>query len=200
MTRTVGSSGVKTEAAIRAAALKLISARGYEQTSLRELAAEVGVQAAAIYRYFPSKTHLLCALIEGHIEDLHRGWAAARPTSDDPIVALRAFVQFHVLMHAGREKEIFVADRELRNLPEEDYKRMSLLLKSYEKILADILRLGMKAGVFRIEDARVATYALLAMMTGVCHWFKEDGPVSKRKVVEYYTNLVIGGVTGDGPA
>ena len=194
MTRTVGSSGPKTEAAIRAAALKLISALGYEAMSLRQIAAEVGVQPAAIYRYFPSKTHLLCALIEGHIEELQGGWARKKPDSDDPVLQLKAFVEFHVRMHAGREKEIFVADRELRSLPQDDYKRMSKLLKGYEKLLVDILRAGKSAGVFRIDDPQIATYAYLAMMTGVCHWFQEGGRTSKQTVVDYYINLVLGGV------
>lgn len=199
MTRTTGSNGRKTEAAIRAAALRLISAQGYELTSLRHLAAEVGVQPAAIYRYFPSKTHLLCALIEAHIEELHRGWAKVRPKIDDPDVELRAFVEFHVRMHAGREKEIFVADRELRSLPEEDYKRMSTLLKGYENILADILQRGAERGIFTINDPLVATYAFLAMMTGVCHWFREDGRISKQRVVDYYTALVLHGAMGGSP-
>ncbi|WP_374469657.1 TetR/AcrR family transcriptional regulator [Phenylobacterium sp.] len=196
MSRTVGSSGVKTEAAIRAAALKLISAQGYELTSLRHLAAEVGILPAAIYRYFPSKTHLLCALIEDHIQELQQGWAKACPKTDDPEAQLRAFVSFHVKMHAGREKEIFVADRELRSLPPEDYKRMSDLLKGYERILTDILQRGMDQGVFVLEDASVATYAFLAMMTGVCHWFQDGGRVSRQRVVEYYTQLVLHGALG----
>jgi AcrR family transcriptional regulator len=196
MTRTAGSTGAKTEAAIRAAALRLIAAQGYEQTSLRHLASEVGVQAAAIYRYFPSKTHLLCALIEGHIEELQRGWAKVRPAIDDPEQELRAFVAFHVRMHAGREKEIFVADRELRSLPPQDYKRMSRLLKGYERILTDILERGKSAGEFAIEDPLVATYAFLAMMTGVCHWFREGGRISRARVIDYYTNLVLRGALG----
>ncbi len=58
MARTAGSDGEKTEAAIREAALSLMARYGYEAVSMRQLAAEVGVQAAALYRYFfrPRKT------------------------------------------------------------------------------------------------------------------------------------------------
>ncbi|HKP79951.1 MAG TPA: TetR/AcrR family transcriptional regulator, partial [Phenylobacterium sp.] len=155
--------------------MKLIAAHGYELMSLRQVAAEVGVQAGAIYRYFPSKTHMLCALIEGHIEELRQGWERARPATDDPVSLLKAFIDFHIRMHAGREKEIFVADRELRSLPEADYNRMAQLLKGYENLLTEILVAGKTSGAFSLDDPQVATYAYLAMMTGVCHWFRDGG-------------------------
>ena len=59
MARTSGSDGEKTEAAIREAAVLLIARHGFEAVSMRQLAAEVGVQAAALYRYFPNKEELL---------------------------------------------------------------------------------------------------------------------------------------------
>ncbi|MEQ9180475.1 MAG: helix-turn-helix domain-containing protein, partial [Nitratireductor sp.] len=62
MARTIGSDGEKTEAAIRGAAVNLIARHGYEAVSMRRLAAEVGVQAAALYRYFPTKEELLFTL------------------------------------------------------------------------------------------------------------------------------------------
>ena len=63
MARTTGSDGEKTEAALREAALALIARHGYEAVSIRQLAKEVGVQAAALYRYFPTKEDLLFSLI-----------------------------------------------------------------------------------------------------------------------------------------
>ena len=67
MARTTGSDGEKTEAAIRAAALSLIARHGYEAVSMRQLASEVGVQAAALYRYFPTKEDLLFTLMREHM-------------------------------------------------------------------------------------------------------------------------------------
>ncbi len=55
MARKAGSDGERTEAAVREAAVSLIARLGYEAMSMRQLAAEVGVQAAALYRYFPTK-------------------------------------------------------------------------------------------------------------------------------------------------
>ena len=88
MARTTGSDGEKTEATIREAAVNLIARFGYEAMSMRQLAAEVGVQAAALYRYFPTKEDLLFTLMREHMEGLIQAWDAARPDAADPATRL----------------------------------------------------------------------------------------------------------------
>jgi len=44
--------------------IKLFAARGYEATTLREIATEAGVSPALLYRYFPSKRAVLLTLYE----------------------------------------------------------------------------------------------------------------------------------------
>lgn len=51
-----------TKTAIRDAAIKLISAQGYEQTSLRQIADVVGISKASLYYHYPSKQDLLLAV------------------------------------------------------------------------------------------------------------------------------------------
>ncbi len=62
-----------TQTVIRAAALELFAARGYEQTSLREIAERVGLTKASLYYHFPSKQDLLLAIIRPLVDD----WALA---------------------------------------------------------------------------------------------------------------------------
>src|SRR3954452_7768585 len=82
LARTTGSDGERTEATIRAAAAMLIARHGYEAMSMRQLAEEVGVQAAALYRYFSTKEELLFTLMREHMDELVAAWEAARVSSD----------------------------------------------------------------------------------------------------------------------
>ena len=59
----------------------LIARHGYEAVSMRQLAAEVGVQAAALYRYFPTKEDLLFTLMREHMQELAAAWETARPAT-----------------------------------------------------------------------------------------------------------------------
>ncbi|GAB1510015.1 TetR/AcrR family transcriptional regulator [Actinophytocola sp. KF-1] len=53
-----------TRETIRAVALELFSTKGFEQTSLREIAERVGLTKASLYYHYPSKQALLLAVVE----------------------------------------------------------------------------------------------------------------------------------------
>lgn len=61
-----------TRETIRAVALELFSSRGFEQTSLREIAERVGLTKASLYYHYPSKQALLLAIVDPVIT----GWRA----------------------------------------------------------------------------------------------------------------------------
>lgn len=191
MARTTGSDGARTEEAIREAAIELIAARGFEATTLREIAERVGVQPGTLYRYFPSKTQLLVSLLVEHLEFLLASWAVQRPDTDDPVVRLRTFVDFHIRSHTLRRREVFVANMELRSLAPADRARVVALRRRYEDQLTDILRDGIARGIFNLPDARVATFAILAMLTGVGSWYRDSGRLGKRELIDLYTGLTL---------
>ena len=191
MARTTGSEGSRTEEAIRQAAVGLIAARGFEATTMRQIAAQVGIQPGAVYRYFPSKAALLVDLQVGHLDFLLGHWQAERPVTDDPVALLRAFVAFHIRFHTLRRKEVFVANMELRSLAPADYRRVVALRRRYEDILSGILGAGILAGRFRLPDARVAAFAILAMLTGVGSWYREGGRLGQRELIDVHTLMVM---------
>lgn len=191
MARTTGSEGSRTEEAIRTAAVELIAAHGFEAMTMRQLADRVGVQPGSLYRYFPSKGQLLVELLVEHLEFLVSRWDSEQPEDADPRVRLRAFVDFHVRSHTLRRREAFVANMELRSLAPGDYRRVVALRRNYENLLTAILSDGIAAGCFRLPDARVATFAVLAMLTGVGSWYRDAGRLGKRELIEIYTQMVM---------
>ncbi|WP_069162097.1 TetR/AcrR family transcriptional regulator [Nocardia altamirensis] len=58
------AAGRSTKIAIRDAAVKLFSAKGFEQSSLREVADAVGITKASLYYHYASKLDLLLAIID----------------------------------------------------------------------------------------------------------------------------------------
>ena len=79
MTRTVANGASNTAARIRDAARFLFARDGYAAVSMRKIAAEVGVQAGALYNYTPDKQTLLFELMRAHMEELLAAWDAATP-------------------------------------------------------------------------------------------------------------------------
>ncbi|KQZ12998.1 TetR family transcriptional regulator [Mesorhizobium sp. Root554] len=191
MARTTGSDGGKTEAAIRDAATGLIARFGYEAMSMRQLAAEVGVQAAALYRYFPTKEDLLFALMRGHMEALADAWQEARPSSRDPVIRLAAYVENHIAFHVRRRHSTHVSNMELRSLSPERLTHILKMRAAYEKELRAILRDGAEQGLFAIEDTGLTAMALIQMITGVIVWFRPGDRLSIAGVSATYLKMTM---------
>jgi AcrR family transcriptional regulator len=191
MARKVGSEGARTGAALRQAALSLIARFGYEAVTMRRLAAEIGVQAAALYRYYPTKEDLLFALLLEHMEGLIASWDAARPVTADPVARLGAFVRNHIRFHVARRHSTQVSNMELRSLSRQ---RLSAILKlraAYEKELRQILREGAEGGAFAIDDVGLTAMAIIQMITGVIVWFRPDERLSVDQVAKTYHILTM---------
>lgn len=62
----------ETRQAIMQAAIRLFSEKGFEKTSIEELAKAAGVGKGTIYGYFQTKTDILHAFCEDELECLHQ--------------------------------------------------------------------------------------------------------------------------------
>ncbi|HMM64358.1 MAG TPA: TetR/AcrR family transcriptional regulator [Mesorhizobium sp.] len=191
MARTAGSDGEKTQAAIREAAAALIARHGYEAVSMRQLAAEVGVQAAALYRYFPTKEELLFVLMREHMQGLLAAWEAARPAAADPVARLAAFVETHIAFHIVRRHSTHVSNMELRSLSPAKLTAILKLRTAYEKKLRAILRDGAESGAFTVDDIGLTAMALIQMITGVIVWFRPDERLSVAGVTATYLGMTM---------
>jgi AcrR family transcriptional regulator len=195
MSRTVGSDGEKTQAAIRRAAIGLFATYGYEAVAMRQLAAEVGVQAAALYRYFPTKEDLLFDLMRGHMLALIASWQAARPAGDDPVEALGAFVRNHIRFHLADRQSTHVSNLELRSLSPARLAEVLALRGRYEADLRTILAEGAASGDFAIDDPKLAAMAIIQMITGVIVWFRpperDRANLSVGEVAESYYRMTM---------
>jgi len=188
MARTQGSHSAVTAPRIRDAAQHLFARHGYAAVSMRQIAGEVGVQVGALYNYTADKQSLLFDLMIAHLEELLSA-LGDEPIADDPVHALEQFTRFHIRFHAERPEAVFIAYMELRNLTPENFAQVEALRHRYEDRLTDILMRGQQAGVFDIQDARITTMALIAMLTGVNTWFRQTGRLSLEEVEAIYWDM-----------
>ena len=192
MARTVGSSGPKTLAAIRKAGLDLIHRHGYEAMSLRRLAAEVGLREGSLYNHIASKQELLFSLVDDHMDQLLAALTQALHGVEGADMRLRAFVTFHLRYHMQRPAEVFVINSELRSLDEAGLATIVAKRDSYEAVLIGIL------DQIAHTDSRIAAKAIIAMLTGVCTWYRPGGRLSIDEIIPLYVGLVMNGVRGVG--
>ncbi|MFD1193420.1 TetR/AcrR family transcriptional regulator [Seohaeicola saemankumensis] len=189
MARTAGSHSDITGPRVAQAALQLFARHGYAAVSMRQIAAEVGVQAGALYNYTPDKQSLLFDLMRGHMDELLAARANAA-TPRDPMARLEDFTRFHIRFHLERPDAVFVSYMELRNLTAGNFATIEGLRRAYEDELEGILREGVQAGLFAVADTKITTLAVIAMLTGVTTWYRAGGRLSVAQVETIYWDMV----------
>jgi Tetracyclin repressor-like, C-terminal domain len=66
---------------------------------------------------------------------------------------------------------------------------------AYEQRLAGIRAEGVSEGAFEVVDVQVATFAILALLTGLCAWYRPGGRLTKEAIVAAHEKLVLSGVS-----
>ena len=89
---------------------------------------------------------------------------------------------------------VFIAYMELRNLEPANFAEVEALRRSYEDALEAILKAGQAGGDFAIADTKLATMALIAMLTGVNTWYREGGRLGREQVARAYADMALGAV------
>lgn len=180
--------------AIRAAAVKTFYERGYAAATIRQIAAELGIQGGSLYNHYASKQEILLDVMVQTNDELLAGLDAAIADAPDAIAALRAAIVFHVAFHRDRHQEAFLTDNELRNLEPENYPTVAKQRKAYERRIQRILEQGQESGEFEVADTRVVSYAIITACSAVPSWFKPKGRLTIDEVGETYASLILGGV------
>jgi AcrR family transcriptional regulator len=192
MARIAGKDTVQTIADMKRAATRLIAKHGFEGMNLRMLADEIGVKAGSFYNHIDNKQSLLHELLTDTMQELLAGLDTALAPATDPLDALKRFVAFHIEFHAVRRDAVFIGNAELRSLNPEQLAEVVGMRDAYENRLRQILRQGEAVGLFKPGDVKVASYALIAMLSGVCNWYSPEGRKTVAQLVRQYTAMALG--------
>lgn len=177
---------------IRGVALAAFYELGYHGTSVREVAKRAGMSVAGMYHHFPSKQQLLVDLVSGFMDDLLAELEAAVAAAPaDPVERLRAAVRAHVLFHTRRQAEAFVGNAEVRSLEAEARTVVVDKRNAEQRVFDRIIRDGVRAGVFRVQNEKLAGRGIVTMCTAVLSWFVPGAGLSAPQVADSYADLCL---------
>lgn len=184
-------SGHPTAAAIREAAIGLFAQLGYEGTTMKAIAAKVGIGAPAIYNHVNSKQTLLQEIVSGTMHELINDALAAIDSTDDVAEQLRRAVHGHVVFHAERSHETFIGNREIRSLEEPARRRQIEYRNEYVGVFETLIRRGVATKRFRTRAPHLAAFAILQMGMGVSVWFRGDGEMTASETGDLYGEFAL---------
>lgn len=187
--RRAGFKRETTEKAIRRAAVQMIAEHGFKAASLRKVADEVGIQAGSLYNYIKSKDDFLFNLLKEHLELMLGDLERANSKSSGVVERLKKFIELHIRFHTEQKEEVIIGNLELRSLSGKNRKIVTDLRDRYSSILTELIKEGVRKKLFKAEDPRVATFAILSMLSGVANWYNEGGRVSQAQVIDLHLRM-----------
>lgn len=178
------------------AATRLFVRQGFHATSMREVAAEVGLSVAGIYHHYPSKERILVALLDVTMAEI--AWRleaarheAARLEGGTAVESFALMVEALALFHAVRGDLAFLGASEMRGLGPAERVRVTAMRDEVQHALDRQADACLAAGAFRVGDPRVACRAIATMCTSLPSWFRLDGPLSAREVAAQYSRYAL---------
>lgn len=182
---------------IVAVSTHLFSERGYAETSLDDVAAEIGFTKAAIYYWFSSKEEILFAIHDRIVADAMSRVRAIRSGGAPPRLQLRAALTQHVETLLANVDANTVFDHQRHALSESRRRSIRRREREYERALQEIYEEGAAEGSLRDFDPELAVGALLGAVNWTYRWFRGRGPGQAAAVAAALVDLVERGVVAE---
>jgi AcrR family transcriptional regulator len=179
-------------------AAEVLGERGYQGTSLDEVAERLDLAKASLYYYFPSKEELFSACLAAVAEEaiLRLGAIATdRGTATERLRRLIVEQQVVTAVDRPELSQLFLRHLEW---PEALAGKISDWHRRHEAIFLDVIDEGIRTGEFEVIDLAVARRCLLGALNFVPSWYQPGGERVFETVAE--TVLAMFGVGVSPPA
>ncbi len=176
-------------------ASQLFASKGYDATSLRDIADAAGITKAALYYWFPEKERLFVRVVESRMGSLIERVSLAIDHAPDPIAKIRAFLLASAeQMDANRSGWLTSSINFWSNF--ETAQRETLLAQRdrYEQLLRHCVADAVAQGKLRPVDPALTTRLLLSGLNQLPRWHKIGGRLSAAQVVEAYLDMLLDGL------
>ena len=146
--------------------------RGYEATSVNDVAAAVGVTKAGLYHYISSKDALFFEIVSLGMDWLDEDVVKVVRQIRDVEARLSETVSRHAHLSACNEPWITALLDEMHALPRADRRKIEDRKRAYFDLVRGMIRELQAAGRIRAIDPTVATYSILGMIIWIPRWFR----------------------------
>lgn len=181
-------------------AARLFCEKGYEATSMSDIAEAIGFTKAAIYHFIPGgKQDLLNDVISFGMNSLEREVIAPSQAIADAEERLRAIIANHVRIitegsaNAGFNPVTVVVE-EMAGLSAAQRRKITVRKRAYLDLIRATLQELQAQGKLKDVDITVAAFSLLGMILWLARWYRPNGKLNAAQVADEIVKLAMGGL------
>lgn len=177
---------------------RLFASRGFQATSVRDIADALDLKAGSLYAHMESKDDLLWEILCAAAD---RFFTAIEPIVGSNLLTLeklKRVMAAHVEVITNNLTAAAVYSSEWRHLSAARRKEFAARRDAYEEIVRGLVRQCIREGTFADMDEKFATLLILSAINWIYQWYRADGPMTPDEIARKLTDLLLNGLKRAG--
>jgi TetR/AcrR family transcriptional regulator, cholesterol catabolism regulator len=175
-------------------AAQIILKKGYDATSVSDIAKALGITKAGLYHYIHGKTQLLFDIMQYGLDELEREVAQPAKEIADAGTRLRFMIGMHARIVTRGEGAVTILVDEARALTPAQNRKITQRKRAYLDFLRATLEQMKAERKLRDVDVTVAAFSLLGMINWLSRWYQADGALDEQQIAEAIVDIALNGL------
>jgi AcrR family transcriptional regulator len=173
----------------------LFQERGYDATSMQDIADAVGILKGSLYHYIGTKEDLLYEIVREQQSSVIAIADEIAVLDLTPLEKIKEFMRRQIEHNVTHLTTTSVYQHDFQSLRGERRERIIKERDRYEQFVREQLAEGQRQGLIRADlDPKLAGIAMLSTMNYIYLWYRPSGPKSSAEIAEAFIDLVLHGI------
>lgn len=174
------------------AAVHLFLAKGFNETSMREIAEAARMGKSSLYDYFPNKDEILLSMMEDEMNRLTEQAREIAALPERSVVKLRKIILAYLDFLAANENFFLQLSYEVQRLGQNSQERIFKMRHAFQDLVREVIDAGIRDGSFRRVDSLLATRAIISAFSTVVLANRKVSP--REQMIEDAFTLLLNGL------
>ena len=170
-------------------AAEIMCHKGYEATSMNDIAEAAGLTKAGIYHYIRGKEELLFEIMMYSMDNVEQHIIAPAREAADAEERLRTIIEQHTRSVLGGVGAITIVLDEMTSLTPPHRRTITARKRAYLDFIRETLDALAAEGKLRNVDTTIAAFSLLGMILWIARWYRRDGKLGIEEALKDYVEI-----------
>jgi AcrR family transcriptional regulator len=174
-------------------AAALFSAKGYQATSLDDIAAELGTARSALYYHVSGKAELRALIQIRRVRMLVEEAEQVATSEGTASQKLAELVRVHI-RHFQRyfpESKMWLQITAVEDVQDTATEALHVQNRAFTSHLRNVIEDGIERGEFRDTNSSIAALGIIGMCHYLTIWYRENGSLSTSEIAEIYAEMAV---------
>jgi TetR/AcrR family transcriptional regulator, cholesterol catabolism regulator len=170
-------------------AAEIMCQKGYEATSMNDIAEAAGLTKAGIYHYIRGKEDLLFEIMNYAMDSVDHGIIAHTSQIEDAGERLRAIIERHCRSVLEGVGALTIVLDEMTALTPAHRRSITARKRAYFEFIRGTLEQLAREGKLRDINPTIGAFSLLGMILWISRWYRRDGSITTADALKDYVEI-----------